>query len=134
MPVLVGIINSPTYQDQEDLQKIYRDAPQALFSPFIDAPQLIKTMEEEGTLLAARFNDRLLGAARLDRTARTWHLSHLCVRALTRRRGVAERLVTDARKSAMEAGCELRLQTAAALPEVLALAAKLNVPLDVTDT
>ncbi|GFM72938.1 hypothetical protein PSCICL_39300 [Pseudomonas cichorii] len=131
MPVLVGIINSPTYQDQEDLQKIYRDAPQWLFSPFTDAAQLIETTLSDGTLLAGRFNDRLLGAARLEQTGDVWRLSHLCVRALTRRRGVAERLVAHAQKSARHAGCELRLQTTAELPEVLALAAKLKVPLEI---
>ncbi|GFM78512.1 hypothetical protein PSCICM_43310 [Pseudomonas cichorii] len=131
MPVLVGIINSPTYQDQEDLQKIYRDAPQWLFAPFTDAAQLIETSLNDGTLLAGRFNDRLLGAARLEQTGDIWRLSHLCVRTLTRRRGVAERLVTQAQKSARDAGCELRLQTTAELPEVLALAAKLDVPLEI---
>ncbi|RMQ42224.1 Acetyltransferase protein [Pseudomonas cichorii] len=131
MPVLVGIINSPTYQDQEDLQKIYRDAPQWLFSPFIDASQLIDATLTDETLLAARFNDRLLGAARLQRNGEIWQLSHLCVRALTRRRGVAERLVAHAQKTAREAACQLRLQATAELPEVLALAAKLDVQLEI---
>ena len=43
MPVLVELISLPTYQDQEDLQKIYRDAPDDLFAPFVDASQLIET-------------------------------------------------------------------------------------------
>ena len=29
MPVIVELLNEATYQDQQDLQKIYRDAPDA---------------------------------------------------------------------------------------------------------
>ena len=89
MPVLVGLLSSPTFQDQEDLQKIYLDAPADMFPPFFGAAQLIETTLADGALLAGRFNDRLLGAARLERGKTVWHLSHLCVRKPTRRRGVA---------------------------------------------
>ncbi|MCD5996722.1 acetyl-CoA sensor PanZ family protein [Pseudomonas sp. CDFA 602] len=128
MPVLVELISLPTYQDQEDLQKIYRDAPDDLFAPFVDASQLIETALTEQALLAGRFNDRLLGAALLQRSEKIWWMSHLCVRKPTRRRGVAERIVVHAQKLALEAGCELRLLTTVERPEVLALAARLNVP------
>ncbi|SHN15285.1 Acetyltransferase (GNAT) domain-containing protein [Pseudomonas asturiensis] len=131
MPVLVGLISSPTCQDQEDLHKIYRDAPPDLFPPFADAALLIENALAGRTLLAARFNDRLLGAARLARGDTVWHLSHLCVRTLTRRRGVAGRIVSHALKLAADAGCELRLLAPAERPEVLALAARLQVRLEV---
>jgi len=58
-----------------------------------------------------------------------WELSHLCVRALTRRRGIAEQLVMDAQKKAHAAGCELRLLALAQPPEVQALASKTQVSL-----
>ncbi|MCF5708829.1 GNAT family N-acetyltransferase [Pseudomonas syringae] len=130
MPVLVGLLSSPTFQDQEDLQKIYRDAPEDLLPPFTSATHLIDSALAEGTLVVGRFNDRLLGAARLDRSEAVWQLSYLCVRKPTRRRGVAERIVSHVQKLAREAGCELRLLATVERPEVLALAAKLSVPLD----
>lgn len=130
MPVLVEPLNILSYQDQVDLEKIYRDAPEGFFAPFADAPGLIDANLKDN-LLAARFNDRLLGAACVQRYDGYWQLSHLCVRAPTRRRGVAERLVAHAQKSAADAGCQLRLLATAESPEVQALASKLHVPLHI---
>jgi len=130
MPIVVESVHSASYQDQEDLLKIYRDAPQWLFAPFDDSQTLIEASLSDGSLLAARFNDRLLGAARLQRQANVWHLSQLCVRKLTRRRGVAERLLVEAQKMAGQAGCELRLLAPVGHLEAQALAAKLHLPLD----
>jgi len=132
MPIVVESLQSATYQDQGDLQKIYRDAPPWLFAPFSDASQLIESALDHHTLIAARFNDRLLGAARLQKHGQVWELSHLCVRALTRRRGVAERLVIHAQKSAEDAGCTLRLLATVGSLEVQTLAAKLHVPLQIS--
>ena len=131
MPIVVEHLEQATHQDQQDLQKIYRDAPAWLFEPFNDATQLIGECLEEGSLIAARFNDRLLGAARLQRHQNAWRLSHLCVRDITRRRGVAERLVSEARRMARQDNAELRLQAPAGHLEAQALAAKLKLPLDV---
>jgi GNAT superfamily N-acetyltransferase len=130
MPIVVEHLQSPTAQDRQDLEKIYRDAPSELFAPFASAAALIETSLSENTLIAARFNDRLLGAARLIRNDSPFLLSHLCVRALTRRRGVAERLVTEAIRLARAAECELRLHTFAPSPEAAALADKLQVHLE----
>jgi GNAT superfamily N-acetyltransferase len=129
MPIVVEFLQSATYQDQADLQKIYRDAPSWLFTPFADAVQLVESCLEETTLVVARFNDRLVAAARLQRHDAVWELSHLCVRNPTRRRGFAEQLINEVRKSARESGCELRLLATAEPPEVQALAAKLQMPL-----
>ncbi|MEB0043637.1 MULTISPECIES: acetyl-CoA sensor PanZ family protein [unclassified Pseudomonas] len=130
MPIVVESVHSATYQDQEDLQKIYRDAPQWLLAPFHDGQALIESGLSEGTLLAARFNDRLLGAACVQRNNNIWHLSQLCVRKLTRRRGVAERLLVEAQKMARVAGCELRLLAPVGHLEAQALAAKFHLILD----
>ncbi|MCL6704347.1 aspartate 1-decarboxylase autocleavage activator PanM [Pseudomonas sp. T1.Ur] len=131
MPIVVEHLEQATHQDQQDLQKIYRDAPAWLFEPFNDATQLVGECLEEGSLIAARFNDRLLGAARLQRHQNAWRLSHLCVRNITRRRGVAERLVSEARRMAQQDNAELRLQAPAGHLEAQALAAKLKLPLDI---
>lgn len=135
MPIVVEPLNEFTCQDQQDLQdlqKIYRDAPPWLFAPFDDDAQLIASGLQNGTLIGGRFNDRLLGAARLERRQDVWHLSHLCVRKITRRRGVAERMVNEARKMASQSGATLRLLAPAGHLEAQALAAKLKVPLDVS--
>lgn len=129
MPIVVEQLNEAIRQDDQDLQKIYRDAPAWLFEPFSDATQLIGKCLEEGSLIAARFNDRLLGAARLQRHQNVWRLSHLCVRNVTRRRGVAERLVSEARRMAGEHGVELQLSAPAACREAQALAFKLGLAL-----
>ncbi|WP_122558067.1 acetyl-CoA sensor PanZ family protein, partial [Pseudomonas viridiflava] len=92
------------------------DAPADMFPPFFGAAQLIETTLADGALLTGHFNDRLLGAARLERGKTVWHLSHLCVRKPTRRRGVAERIVCEGQKLAREAGCELRLLATAECP------------------
>ncbi|WLG90793.1 acetyl-CoA sensor PanZ family protein [Pseudomonas cucumis] len=130
MPIIVELLNQATYQDQQDLQKIYRDAPDWLFAPFTGEMQLIEDCLQDGSLIAGRFNDRLLGAARLQQHHDVWHLSHLCVRKITRRRGVAERLVNEAQKMASQSGATLRLLAPAGHLEAQALAAKLKVPLD----
>ena len=130
MPIIVEPLNEATYQDQQDLQKIYRDAPDWLFAPFAGDLQLIESCLLDGSLIAGRFNDRLLGAARLQRHSDVWHLSQLCVRKVTGRRGVAERLVNEAQKMASQAGTTLRLLAPAGHLEAQALAAKLKIPLD----
>ena len=130
MPIVVELITDASCQDQQDLQKIYRDAPAWLFEPFSDATQMIAQYLEEGSLIAARFNDRLLGAARLQRHQNAWRLSHLCVRNVTRRRGVAERLVSEARRMAALNSAELHLLAPAGYMQAQALAAKLKMPLN----
>ncbi|MDR9860538.1 MULTISPECIES: acetyl-CoA sensor PanZ family protein [Pseudomonas] len=109
MPVIVQMLEDASYQDQQDLQKIYLDAPQWLYASFSGGADLIESALADSALIAGRFNDRLLGAGRLQRHDDVWYLSHLCVRKVTRRRGVAERLLNQAQKMASQAGAELRL-------------------------
>ncbi|MBV4524100.1 PanM family protein [Pseudomonas sp. SWRI74] len=130
MPIVVESLNHATEQDRMDLQKIYLDAPQWLFAPFAGDAQLIEACLQDGSLIAGRFNDRLLGAAHLQRGVEIWHMSQLCVRKVTRRRGVAERLVRQAQTMAAQSGASLRLLAPAGHLEAQALSAKLNVPLD----
>jgi ribosomal protein S18 acetylase RimI-like enzyme len=134
MPIIVQALKDASYQDQQDLQKIYRDAPEWLFAPFSGETALIEGALADGSFIAGRFNDRLLGAGILQRRQGVWYLSHLCVRKVTRRRGVAERLVNQAQKMASQAGAELRLLAPAEHPEAQALAARLQIPLDVPAT
>lgn len=130
MPVLVQSLSAPSPQDLSDLVKVYADAPAWLLAPYPDAQTLIAAGLASGELLAGRFNDRLLGAALLQRGEQQWRLSHLCVRALTRRRGVGQRLLDETRRLALEAGKPLHLAAPTDHLESQALAARTGLPLD----
>ena len=72
--------------------------------------------------MVGRFNGRLLGAALLNKQTERWLLSHLCVRELTRNRGVARRILQEATRLAGEAGQALQVVIPADQPELLQLA------------
>lgn len=122
MPVYFENATQPSAQDLADLNKIYADAPNWLIAPFVDSTALIAHGLQHSTLVTGRFNSRLLGAALLDKQADRWLLSHLCVRELTRNRGVARRIVQEAIRLADEAGQRLHVVIPADQPELLALA------------
>lgn len=130
MPVHVETLTTASPQDRLDLAKIYADAPDWLLVPHADAEQLIAAGLESGTLIAGRFNDRLLGAALLERNDDHWRLSHLCVRRITRGRGVGRRLLDEARRLAGAAGKPLYLAAPADQLESQALAARTQLPLE----
>ena len=129
MPVLVETLHAPSAQDYLDLANIYADAPAWLLVPYGNAEALITAGLAQGNLLVGRFNDRLLGAALLQRQPANWYLSHLCVRRLTRRRGVARRLLEVAQAQAQAAGQRLQLAAATDQAEACAFAAHLQLPL-----
>ena len=130
MPVYVESVTQPSPQDLTDLAKIYADAPDWLLAPYSSADTLIAAALADGSLIAGRFNDRLLGAALLQRGDDAWRLSHLCVRKLTRKRGVGRRLLEETQRQASEAGKTLRLAAPAGHLEASALAARTHLPLD----
>ncbi len=130
MPIIVETLNLPSAQDRIDLAKIYADAPGWLLAPYPSAQALIDAGIDDGRLIAGRFNDRLLGAALLTPGADCWRLSHLCVRAITRQRGVARRLLDEARHLALAAGQPLHLAAPKDHLECQALAAHFGLPLD----
>lgn len=130
MPVYVETVTQPSPQDRSDLAKIYADAPAWLLTPHASAEALIESALAEGSLIAGRFNDRLLGAAVLQRGDNVWRLSHLCVRKLTRQRGVGRRLLEESQRLAAQAGKPLHLAAPAGHLEASALAARLHLPLD----
>ncbi|MCW3147585.1 aspartate 1-decarboxylase autocleavage activator PanM [Stutzerimonas stutzeri] len=130
MPVYVETVTQASQQDRTDLAKIYADAPAWLLAPYASAEALIEAGLADGSLIAGRFNDRLLGAALLRRDEQTWRLSHLCVRKLTRKRGVGRRLLEEAQRLASEAGKPLHLAAPDGHLEASALAARAHLPLD----
>lgn len=130
MPVIVEAVTQPSAQDRSDLEKIYADAPAWLLAPYPDAAALIDAGLAESRLLAGRFNDRLLGAAWVERKADGWQLSRLCVRKLTRGRGVGQRLLDEAQRMAVMAGQPLRLAIPADQLEVRQRAERAGLSLD----
>lgn len=129
MPVLVEEINEPSSQDLTDLNKVYQDAPEWLLAPFASRDELISTALANRQLMAGRFNDRLLAAAIVEKGEAAWQLSHLCVRTVTRKRGVARRLLAEVQRLAHEAGKPLHLAAPANHLESQALAARTGLPL-----
>ena len=71
-------------QDHIDLAKIW---------PSQDLAAL--TLDDRQRIYAARFNERLLGAVRVTLSGVAGELSALCVREVTRRRGVGQYLVEE---------------------------------------
>jgi GNAT superfamily N-acetyltransferase len=130
MPVIVEAVVQPSAQDRTDLEKIYADAPAWLLAPYPDAAGLIEAGLARGCLIAGRFNDRLLGAAWLQQDASGWRLSHLCVRKITRGRGVGQRLIAEARQRAGDSNQPLRLQAPLRQLEVQALAKRLDLAVE----
>ena len=73
-------------QDQIDLAKIW---------PNEDIAALEKSLSENQRLYAARFNERLLGALKLEIVGAQGKISQLEVREVTRRRGVGQYLMEE---------------------------------------
>lgn len=71
-------------QDRIDLGKIW---------PHCDAAGLL--LDDTHRLYAARFNERLLGAVRVTLAGEFARLDDLCVREVTRRRGVGQYLLEE---------------------------------------
>ena len=122
MPVYFENAAQPSAQDLADLEKIYADAPSWLLAPYADAAALLQQGLANDTLVVGRFNSRLLGAALLEKHADRWLLSHLCVRELTRNRGVARRILQEASRLAGEAGTVLQVVIPADQQELRQLA------------
>lgn len=88
MPVQLEIIHQPDAEDLADLEKIYADYPLPPVASLAD--WLFDQRDAGKTLVAGRFNGHLLGALWIAKGGR---LEHLCVRAVTRRRGTARQLL-----------------------------------------
>lgn len=127
MPVFLEHVQLPGSQDRTDIAKIYAEAPDWLLPPYSSAADLLQYNLEQGNLIAARFNQRLLGAAILHKGDTEWQVSHLCVREVTRMRGVARRLLSELQREAAANGAGLVMRLPAGQPELEKLASHLGV-------
>jgi N-acetylglutamate synthase-like GNAT family acetyltransferase len=92
MPVILEQISDPSPQDYQDLVKIYHDYPNLNTD---EHEQWISNQLNNGQLLfAGRFNGRIVGCIWATQAQDNWLLTHLSVRDITRRRGVARQLLT----------------------------------------
>lgn len=89
MPVILELIHQPDTADLADLEKIYADYPLPPVATIAD--WLFDQRDSGKTLIAGRFNGRLLAALWLNQNS--GRIEHLCVRASTRRRGTARQLL-----------------------------------------
>lgn len=93
MPVLLVKADSKTLEEQPswlvDLNKIYTE----FFDETAQAFVAKASTQPNSWFAGALFNDHLLGAVLVTEEADRWKLSHLSVRKVTRRRGVATRLL-----------------------------------------
>ncbi len=103
MPIVVEKFltrNDISESDHIDLIKTYADADEMLWQtvvPDATSPQafLANCFDNGGILYVARFNAKLIAAAIVDQHSQ---LKALCVRSVTRRRGVAKQFVVDLAK------------------------------------
>lgn len=86
---IIHLVN-PTEQQQQDLDKIWPDQKADKWQQPLDETQLI---------YAARFNDRLLAAAKVSIAQTQGIISDFCVREVTRRRGVGLYLLQEIRRA-----------------------------------
>jgi GNAT superfamily N-acetyltransferase len=89
MKLTIERLTSLSPQDLIDLGKIW---------PHQQPAQWLSWLEESKALFAARFNERLLGAVKIEIAGQTAQLHDLLVREVTRRRGVGLYLIEDAQR------------------------------------
>ncbi len=102
LPIHLQWLEKPSEQDNLDLDKLYADAPSDWFpqDPHIKGSAWALQQVNQGANIAlGRFNDRIVSAARLvaqsdsAAPAYTYQIEQVCVRNVTRKRGVAKQLL-----------------------------------------
>jgi len=96
MRLSVFIANQPSAQLIIDLQKIYLDLlPKAALTE----QSITQTLLEKNTrLFMTMFNDRHIGAVKVVTETSKAVLSQLCIREITRRRGIGKNLLKQIEK------------------------------------
>lgn len=117
MPVYLEWVEQPSEQDWIDLEKLYKETPASWFEELgVDSVQGYVAFyqgDQQDRLAAGRFNDRLISTARLKATEEGYDISQLCVRSVTRQRGVAHQMMIRLAQWADEQACSLTVQDSA---------------------
>lgn len=123
MPVLLTIVNDKTDQDRvEQLEKIYADAqPERLAQlPNVDSAKgFVENILQspDHTFYCGLFNERLIASLVVSKNDDYWQVSHLCVRSVTRRRGVGSRLLTLVIQAAHDEQKAIRIAASALMTQ-----------------
>jgi hypothetical protein len=100
MPVKLEHIKTPTDADWIDIEKIHKDtASQGLTS---SPMELSEQLADGDWIVAARFNDRIIGLLVVHQSGQELHLSQAAVRSMTQRRGVMHQTLSLLSKWAQE--------------------------------
>ena len=117
LPVYLEWVEQPSEQDWIDLEKLYKETPAQWFDELnVDSVQgyvALHQGSQPSKLAAGRFNDRLLTTARLNAVEAGYEISQLCVRSVTRQRGVAHQMMIRLTQWADEQACSLMVQDSA---------------------
>ncbi|MDO6682865.1 MULTISPECIES: acetyl-CoA sensor PanZ family protein [unclassified Oceanobacter] len=113
MPVLLEHIKQPTAADWADIAKIQADTADEQ----LQAPMLQQRLANQGWIIAARFNDRIVGVILCTQNQQTITLSNAAVRTITQRRGVIHQTIHLLQHWARDQAMTLRIETA---PDTLA--------------
>ncbi|SFC17702.1 Acetyltransferase (GNAT) domain-containing protein [Marinospirillum celere] len=116
MPVQIVEVNLQALEEhpdwRADLEKIYSEA-ESLRRSFedqaLEAPEFVEAVleDQDSWFAGALFNDHLIGAVLVTQSQDSWYLRHLCVREVTRRRGVGSRLMALVASSARAKGLDV---------------------------
>lgn len=121
MPVQLEMIEQASPDDLQDLAKIYKHYQQNPES------WLQQQLNSDHRLFAGRFNSRLLGALWVSEpNSGHWLLQHLCVRDITRRRGVARQLMQLLAKHAQTQQATLVVEASSLTAELASLLTELG--------
>lgn len=121
MPVQLEMIEQASPDDLQDLAKIYKHYQQNPES------WLQQQLNSDQRLFAGRFNSRLLGALWVSEPSPGhWLLQHLCVRDITRRRGVARQLMQLLAKHAQTQQVTLVVEASSLTAELASLLTELG--------
>lgn len=128
MPVFLEQISEPSPEDLRDLIKIYQDYPQI---PTDTDEHKIEhwinsRLSQQHVIFAGRFNGRLLTAIWGKPDKQLLQLEDLCVRTVTRRRGVARQLLTLLIKQANREQLTLLIKLPSASIELHSLLSELG--------
>lgn len=90
MPVKLEHIRQPDAADWQDIAKIQQDAGTEILLP----AALESALQQGHWLVAARFNDRLVGVILCSQNGDMVTLEYAAVRSITQRRGVMHQTIT----------------------------------------
>ena len=122
MPVYLKWLDSPSEQDRVDLNKLYADAPKDWLDgeATVAADWALANVAAGQRMALGYFNDRIVCAACLVQQSKSssgaysYEVKQLCVRSITRNRGVAKQLLVRLCQWAVESQCSLYIEDEAA--------------------